>query len=207
MSRPKGSKNKATLAKELGMSLEEYNKLNSNTTDKNNTTKVTKGASEHPVITSSTKFLIPKKEEPNIETEEDELEVYNSEETEVYNSAENYKPGRNFVPDDIPLVPNLEEYSKRGFKEDKKKYKYHCEICGEGINQGSEYRLDLCHFLQLPEYWFTIENVKPILCRDCMIKIAKHLDLYFMSIGFKTKHDVKREDFTDLDLEDLDIER
>ena len=203
MSRPKGSKNKATLAKELGMSLEEYNqKYKDNTSSLKSTDNIkviSKGASEHPNITSSTKFLVPKKEEPNIETEEDELEVYNS--------AENYKPGRNFVPDDIPLVPNLEKYSKRGFQEDKKKYKYHCEICGEGINQGSEYRLDLCHFLQLPEYWFTIENVKPILCRDCMIKIAKHLDLYFMSIGFKTKHNVKKEDFTDLDLEDLDIER
>ena len=199
MSRPKGSKNKATLAKELGMSLEEYNNLKSTSTDKEHKVEsITKGA-EHPIITSSTKFLVPKKEELNIENEDIE--------EEVYNSAENYKPGRNFVPDDIPLVPNLEKYSKRGFQEDKKKYKYHCEICGEGINQGSEYRLDLCHFLQLPEYWFTIENVKPILCRDCMIKIAKHLDLYFMSIGFKTKHNVKKEDFTDLDLEDLDIER
>ena len=63
MGRPKGSKNKATLAKELGMSLEEYNKLHSTDSEYNNlkSTKVesiNKGA-EHPNITSNTRFLLP----------------------------------------------------------------------------------------------------------------------------------------------------
>ena len=62
MGRPKGSKNKATLAKELGMSLEEYNqKYKDNTSSlksTDNTKTISKGA-EHPNITSNTRFLLP----------------------------------------------------------------------------------------------------------------------------------------------------
>ena len=81
MGRPKGSKNKATLAKELGMSLEEYNsslksteynKLHSTDSEYNNlkSTKVesTNKGAEHPNITSNTKFLIPKDEEEGAES-------------------------------------------------------------------------------------------------------------------------------------------
>ena len=59
MSRPKGSKNKATLAKELGMSLEEYNRTHSSQSqEEHKVESINKGA-EHPNITSNTRFLLP----------------------------------------------------------------------------------------------------------------------------------------------------
>ena len=82
MSRPKGSKNKATLAKELGMSLEEYQKKYNTSTDKDNTsslkstdntTKVSKGA-EHPNITSNTRFLVPKEGNNSLKSVKDKEE-------------------------------------------------------------------------------------------------------------------------------------
>ena len=171
MGRPKGSKNKATLAKELGMSLEEYNKLHSTdseydrvhstSTDKEDKVESTnKGAEhplitskEHPVITSETKFLLPTTEEK----------------------------------------PELKNKVKD------KKYRHECACCHKGLVEGSEYRIDLCHFLGLEEYWFTIEDShKLILCRDCTIKLAKYIDLYLVQRGLKTKFNTTKEEVEDI---------
>ena len=152
MGRPKGSKNKATLAKELGMSLEEYNNLKSTSTDKEHKVEsITKGA-EHPLITENTKFLLPTKKETE---------------------------SKNKVKD--------------------KKYRHECACCHKGLIEGSEYRIDLCHFLNLEEYWFTIEDChKLILCRDCTIKLAKYIDLYLVQRGLKTKFNTTKEEVEDI---------
>ena len=174
MGRPKGSKNKATLAKELGMSLEEYNKLHSTDSEYNNlkSTKVesiNKGA-EHPNITSNTKFLIPKEDE-----EEGAESTINS---SPILTEDNCKE----VLHKLLKVASGERIAKKGY--------VFCDKCGKEVLKDSTSYLDLSRMLGIGDYHFKILT-KLRLCHDCLLALAKSMEenLYEDGLGVILKTD------------------
>ena len=167
MSRPKGSKNKSTIAKELGLSLEEYNKLHS--TDKDNTKTISKGA-EHPNITSNTKFLIPKEDE-----EEGAESTINS---SPILTEDNCKE----VLHKLLKVASGERIAKKGY--------VFCDKCGKEVLKDSTSYLDLSRMLGIGEYHFKILT-KLRLCHDCLLALAKSMEenLYEDGLGVILKTD------------------
>lgn len=167
MGRPKGSKNKATLAKELGMSLEEYNKLHSTDSEYNNlkSTKVesiNKGA-EHPNITSNTKFLIPKDEEEGAESTINSSPIL---------TEDNCKE----VLHKLLKVASGERIAKKGY--------VFCDKCGKEVLKDSTSYLDLSRMLGIGDYHFKILT-KLRLCHDCLLALAKSMEenLYEDGLG------------------------
>ena len=172
MGRPKGSKNKATLAKELGMSLEEYNKLHSTdseynnlkstSTDKEDTKVITSGA-EHPNITSNTKFLIPKDEEEGAESTINSSPIL---------TEDNCKE----VLHKLLKVASGERIAKKGY--------VFCDKCGKEVLKDSTSYLDLSRMLGIGDYHFKILT-KLRLCHDCLLALAKSMEenLYEDGLG------------------------
>ena len=155
MSRPKGSKNKATLAKELGMSLEEYNNLKSTSTDKEHKVESINKGAEHPNITSNTRFLVPKEEEPTpILTEDNCKEVL----------------------DKLLKVASGERIARKGY--------VFCDKCGKEVLKDSTSYLDLSRMLGIGDYHFKILT-KLRLCHDCLLALAKCMEenLYEDGLG------------------------
>ena len=174
MGRPKGSKNKATLAKELGMSLEEYNKLHSTDSEYNkfhSTGKVesiNKGA-EHPNITSNTKFLIPKDEEEGAESTINSSPIL---------TEDNCKE----VLHKLLKVASGERIAKKGY--------VFCDKCGKEVLKDSTSYLDLSRMLGIGDYHFKILT-KLRLCHDCLLALAKSMEenLYEDGLGVILKTD------------------
>ena len=174
MGRPKGSKNKATLAKELGMSLEEYNKLHSMGSEYNkfhSTGKVesiNKGA-EHPNITSNTKFLIPKDEEEGAESTINSSPIL---------TEDNCKE----VLHKLLKVASGERIAKKGY--------VFCDKCGKEVLKDSTSYLDLSRMLGIGDYHFKILT-KLRLCHDCLLALAKSMEenLYEDGLGVILKTD------------------
>lgn len=172
MGRPKGSKNKATLAKELGMSLEEYNqKYKDNTSSlksTDNTKTISKGA-EHPVITSNTKFLIPKDEEEGAESTINSFPIL---------TEDNCKE----VLHKLLKVASGERIAKKGY--------VFCDKCGKEVLKDSTSYLDLSRMLGIGDYHFKILT-KLRLCHDCLLALAKSMEenLYEDGLGVILKTD------------------
>lgn len=172
MGRPKGSKNKATLAKELGMSLEEYNqKYKDNTSSlksTDNTKTISKGA-EHPNITSNTKFLIPKDEEEGAESTINSFPIL---------TEDNCKE----VLHKLLKVASGERIAKKGY--------VFCDKCGKEVLKDSTSYLDLSRMLGIGDYHFKILT-KLRLCHDCLLALAKSMEenLYEDGLGVILKTD------------------
>ena len=181
MGRPKGSKNKATLAKELGMSLEEYNsslksteynklhptgseynKVHSTTDKENKVESINKGA-EHPNITSNTKFLIPKDEEEGAESTINSSPIL---------TEDNCKE----VLHKLLKVASGERIAKKGY--------VFCDKCGKEVLKDSTSYLDLSRMLGIGDYHFKILT-KLRLCHDCLLALAKSMEenLYEDGLG------------------------
>lgn len=168
MSRPKGSKNKSTIAKELGLTIEEYNKLHS--TDKSNTTKeepksISKGA-EHPNITSNTRFLLP-----NISPIDN---------TQNSGSKE-------------PVLPSdsKESVITPKSKTPSKGHTY-CNRCHKEILKDSVKIIDFSKLLGIGEYHFKTEN-KVNLCYECLLGLGKVIDEYLYNEGKGNKLKIEVE--------------
>ena len=168
MGRPKGSKNKATLAKELGMSLEEYNKLHSTgseydrvhstSTDKEDKVESTNKGAEHPNITSNTRFLLPT--------------TSPIEENNITGSKEPV------------LIPKSKTPSKGHI---------YCNRCHKEILKDSVKIIDFSKLLGIGEYHFKTEN-KVNLCYDCLLGLGKVIDEYLYNEGKGNKLKIEVEE-------------
>lgn len=187
MSRPKGSKNKATLAKELGMSLEEYQKKYNTSTDKDNTsslkstdntTKVSKGA-EHPNITSNTRFLVPKEGNNSLKSVKDKDE---GAESTINSSPILTEDNCKEVLHKLLKVASGERIAKKGY--------VFCDKCGKEVLKDSTSYLDLSRMLGIGDYHFKILT-KLRLCHDCLLALAKSMEenLYEDGLGVILKTD------------------
>ena len=182
MGRPKGSKNKATLAKELGMSLEEYNqKYKDNTSSlksTDNTKTISKGA-EHPNITSNTKFLIPKDEEEGAEsTTHINKDILNK----TIKALEEVK----YIQD----TKEAKELSK--IKSPSKGHVY-CDRCHKEVLKDNTKTLDFSKLLGIGEYHFVV-NHKVSLCHECMIELANTIDYFLYNTGLGVDFKIPVED-------------
>ena len=183
MGRPKGSKNKATLAKELGMSLEEYNqKYKDNTSSlksTDNTKTISKGA-EHPNITSNTKFLIPK------EDEEEGAESTSHINKDILNKTIKALEEVKYIQD----TKEAKELSK--IKSPSKGHVY-CDRCHKEVLKDNTKTLDFSKLLGIGEYHFVV-NHKVSLCHECMIELANTIDYFLYNTGLGVDFKIPVED-------------
>lgn len=186
MGRPKGSKNKATLAKELGMSLEEYNqKYKDNTSSlksTDNTKTISKGA-EHPNITSNTKFLIPKNdEEEGAESTQESTYINKDILNKTIKALEEVK----YIQD----TKEAKELSK--IKSPSKGHIY-CDRCHKEVLKDNTKTLDFSKLLGIGEYHFVV-NHKVSLCHECMIELANTIDYFLYNTGLGVDFKIPVED-------------
>ena len=183
MGRPKGSKNKATLAKELGMSLEEYNqKYRDNTSSlksTDNTKTISKGA-EHPNITPNTKFLIPK------ENEEEGAESTTHINKDILNKTIKALEEVKYIQD----TKEAKELSK--IKSPSKGHVY-CDRCHKEVLKDNTKTLDFSKLLGIGEYHFVV-NHKVSLCHECMIELANTIDYFLYNTGLGVDFKIPVED-------------
>ena len=187
MSRPKGSKNKSTIAKELGLTIEEYNRLHPtgseynrlHSTDKDNTVKISKGA-EHPNITSSTKFLIPKKDK------EEGAESTTHLNKDILNKTIKALEEVKYIQD----TKEAKELSK--IKSPSKGHVY-CDRCHKEVLKDNTKTLDFSKLLGIGEYHFVV-NHKVSLCHECMIELANTIDYFLYNTGLGVDFKIPVED-------------
>lgn len=198
MGRPKGSKNKATLAKELGMSLEEYNsslksteynklhptgseynKVHSTTDKENKVESINKGA-EHPNITSNTRFLLPK------EDEEEGAESTSHLNKDILNKTIKALEEVKYIQD----TKEAKELSK--IKSPSKGHIY-CDRCHKEVLKDNTKTLDFSKLLGIGEYHFKTEN-KVNLCYDCLLGLGKVIDEYLYNEGKGNKLKIEVEE-------------
>ena len=191
MGRPKGSKNKATLAKELGMSLEEYNSSlksteynkthSSQSQEENKVESINKGA-EHPNITSNTKFLIPKDEEEGAESTQESTHINKDILNKTIKALEEVK----YIQD----TKEAKELSK--IKSPSKGHIY-CDRCHKEVLKDNTKTLDFSKLLGIGEYHFVV-NHKVSLCHECMIELANTIDYFLYNTGLGVDFKIPVED-------------
>ena len=186
MSRPKGSKNKATLAKELGMSLEEYQKKYNTSTDKDNTsslkstdntTKVSKGV-EHPNITSNTRFLVPKEGNNSLKSVKDKEE--GAESTTHLNKDILNKTIK--ALEEVKYIQDTKEAKELSKIKSPSKGHIYCDRCHKEVLKDNTKTLDFSKLLGIGEYHFVV-NHKVSLCHGCMIELANTIDYFLYNTG------------------------
>ena len=190
MGRPKGSKNKATLAKELGMSLEEYNKLHptgseynnlkSTSTDKEHKVESINKGAEHPNITSNTRFLLPK------EDEEEGAESTSHINKDILNKTIKALEEVKYIQD----TKEAKELSK--IKSPSKGHVY-CDRCHKEVLKDNTKTLDFSKLLGIGEYHFVV-NHKVSLCHECMIELANTIDYFLYNTGLGVDFKIPVED-------------